>query len=209
MSLTSSQIRELKEEKLYRQLYEKYRYFIPNGKAERFINVVGVDEYFITLFSAANGVGKTASSVNVLAHMFWPVGNPYFKGPVFEDFPYPLKKGRIVSDATTIAEAIIPEMKKWFPKDRYVTAKRGKNYEYNWKTDTGFDFDCMTYNQSLSEFESVNLSWAYFDEPPPEAIYKATVSRMRRGGFIFIAATPLMGSAWMYDKIYTKATLNE
>lgn len=202
-------VHQARVELAYQKLYEKYRFFVPNGKAEEFIDRVGENKYFVSLFSAANGVGKTATGVNILANMFWPCGNPYFQQPMFTDYPFPLKKGRIVSDSTTIAEAIIPEMKKWFPNDKYVTSKKGKNYEYNWKTNTGFDFDLMTYNQSLSEFESVNLSWAYFDEPPPEAIYKATVSRMRRGGFIFIAATPLMGSAWMYDKIYTKATYNK
>lgn len=190
----------------YQKLYEKYRFFIPNGKAEEFINIVGSDEYFVSLFSAANGLGKTATGVNMLAHMMFPCGNEWFQKPLYTDFPY-LKRGRIVSDTTTISDTIVPEIKKWFPKDKYFTSKKGKNYDYNFKTNTGFDFDLMTYNQSLAEFESVTLGWAWFDEPPPEMIYKATVSRMRRGGIIFITATPLMGSAWMYDKIYTKATI--
>jgi len=59
----------------------------------------------------------------------------------------------------------------------------------------------MTYDQSLTEFESATLGWCYFDEPPPLAIFKATVARMRRGGIIFIGATPLTGSAWMYDNL--------
>lgn len=192
----------------YQKVAEKYRFFIPNGKAEEFITIVGSNQYFVSLFSAANGVGKTATGANVLAHTMWPCGNPYFQHELYTDFPY-LKRGRIVSDTTTITDTIVPELKKWFPRDRYVTSKKGKNYDYNFKTDTGFDFDLMTYNQSLAEFESVTLGWAWFDEPPPEAIYKATVSRMRRGGIIFITATPLMGSAWMYDKIYTQATLTK
>ena len=61
----------------------------------------------------------------------------------------------------------------------------------------------MTYEQSVKEFESAPLGWCWFDEPPPLAIFKATVARMRMGGIIFITATPLMGSAWMYDHIMT------
>lgn len=66
---------------------------------------------------------------------------------------------------------------------------------------TDWEFDIMTYDQDPKEFEAVTLGWAWFDEPPPEAIYKATVARMRRGGIIWITATPLTGSAWMYDEI--------
>ena len=57
----------------------------------------------------------------------------------------------------------------------------------------------MTYEQDPREFEGVTLSWAWFDEPPPEGIFKATVSRMRKGGIIIITATPLAGSAYLYD----------
>ena len=200
--------RELQEEIFRRKLDEKYRSYIPNGKSERFISKVGTNKYFVSLFSAANGVGKTACGANMLAHMMFPCGGKYFQHLLYTDFPYS-KNGRIVSDTTTITEQIVPELKKWFPKNRYVTSKNRKSYDYNWKTDTGFDFDLMTYNQSIDEFESVSLGFCWFDEPPPEAIYKATVSRMRLGGIIFITATPLMGSAWMYDKIYTQAILSE
>lgn len=204
----SDLIRKAQLELARQKVQEKHRFFVPNGKGYEFIKALGEDKYFVTLFSAANGVGKTATSVNILANFMFPCGNKYFNQDFYKNFPY-LKKGRIVSDSTTIAEAIIPEIKQWFPVDKYITAKKGKNYEYNWKTTTGFEFDLMTFNQSVKEFESVTIGWAWFDEPPPEAIYKATVSRMRRGGIIFISATPLMGSAWMYDKIYTKATLTK
>lgn len=169
-------------------------------------------------------MGKTAAGANILAHIFWgQSGNPWFaeqefdwkyeehgylqkghrkavKMPLFQEFPYP-KRGRVISDPTTVTQTIVPELKKWFPPDRYQTKKAGKNYEYNWRTDTGFKFELMTYEQDRKEFESATLGYAWFDEPPPLAIFKATVARMRAGGIIFITATPLMGSAWMYDHI--------
>jgi len=133
------------------------------------------------------------------AHIvFGPSGNQYFdKLPLYGKFPYP-KFGRIVSDPTTIQQTIIPELKRWFPAGRYTTSKRGKSYEYRWKTDTGFEFDLMSYEQDVKGFESSTLGWAWFDEPPPLPIFKATVARMRRGGVIVITATPLVGSSWMY-----------
>jgi len=165
--------------------------------------MVGKDRTFISLLTAANGVGKTAAGSAMLAHILFgnrPGGNDWFNYPIFNNFPYE-KMGRVVSDPTTIQEVMIPELKKWFPRGRYTTAKSGKNYEYNWETDTGFKFELMTYEQDPKEFESATLGFAWFDEPPPLAIFKATVARMRMGGLIFITATPLTGSAWMYDHI--------
>lgn len=186
----------------YRRLYEKNRYYVPNGKAKEFIDLIGKGN-FITLFSAANGVGKTACGCNIVSNICFPGYNPWFKDlPIFDNFPY-LKHGRIVSDATTIKQKIVPELKQWFPLGRYKTEKRSKDYESFFITDTGFQFDLMTYDQDVKEFESVDLGWFWCDEPPPELIYKALISRLRRGGIGFITATPLMGSAWMYDSIFT------
>lgn len=187
-------------EYLYRRENCKYEFFIPTGKQEEFINCVMGGKYFISLLSAGNGVGKTTLSVNMLANLFWPKGNQFFDQPLYKKWPF-IKKGRIVSAPTTIKEAIIPELLKWFPKGRYTTSKEGKSYEYRWKTDTGFEFDLMSFEQSVEEFESANLGWVWIDEICPNAIYKACISRLRNGGILWITATPLTGSAWMYDDI--------
>lgn|ERR1035437_866102 len=186
----------------FRKEREKYRYFTPNGKTEQFIKLVGKGEVFISLLSAANGVGKTACGANIAAHLMYPCSCEYFNYPIYKNFPFE-KKGRIVSDPTTISKQIIPELKKWFPFSRYQTTNESKNFESKWLTDTGFEFDLMTYEQDPKEFESVTLGWAWFDEPPPQEIYKATVSRMRKGGIIYITQTPLKGSAWLYDSFIT------
>ncbi len=191
---------KLVAEAVRRYKFEKYRYFVPIRKTEIFINRLFSGKYFIGLLSAANGIGKTTAAVNILAHLFWPVGNKFFQAPLFKNWPF-LKKGRIVSDPTTVQETIIPALEEWFPAGRYSFEKKGKNYEYSWKTDTGWEFTIMTYEQDVKEFESATLGWAWFDEPPPKAIFDATVARMRRGGLIWITATPLSGSAWMFDEI--------
>lgn len=192
--------RKLKEEEARRFIMEPYRFYEPSGKGEEFINTFACGDNFIVLYSAANGIGKTATGVNILAHLFWNTGeNSYFNGKLFKDFPYK-KQGRIVSDPTNIEKNIIPEMRRWFPKNKYTTSKGSKRFDSLWKTDTGWEFDLMTYEQDPREFEGVTLGWAWFDEPPPEAILKATIARMRKGGIIFITATPLAGSAYLYDK---------
>jgi len=192
---------KLKRERVKRYTTQKYKYYIPIGKTEEFLDRVGSGKYFVNAYLAANGVGKTAVIANVLAHLFWPCGNKYFQQPLFTNWPYDLKKARLISDPTTVKTTTIPTLKEWFPQGRYKTEKMGKNYEYLWRTDSDWEFDIMTYDQSLKEFESANLSLAIFDEPPPYDIYIATVSRMRRGGVILVLCTPLNGSAWLYDEI--------
>ena len=198
--------------------------YIPNRKAEEFIKMVGENKTFVNMFVAANGVGKSCALANIInAICFGPPkhdlsrsrwknewGAPpetFFDYPLYRDFPY-LKKGRIVSDPTTIKEKIIPELKMWFPSNRYDvhydTKKEGKKFEAKWVTDTGFEFDLMTTEQDAKEFESTDLGWIVFDEPIPRDIYKACVARGRRGMIIIWGFTPLNYSAWIKDDIYDK-----
>lgn len=198
--------------------------FIPNKKSEEFIKLVGGNKSFINMFVAANGVGKSCTLANILNAICFGApkfnkdrsrwkeewGTPpesFFNYPLFTNFPY-LKKGRIISDPTTIKEKIIPELKLWFPSNRYQvkydTRKEGKNFEAKWITDTGFEFDLMTTEQSAKEFESTDLGFVIMDEPIPEDIYKATIARGRRGMIVIWGFTPLKYSAWIKDDIYDK-----
>ena len=131
----------------------------------------------------------------------------WFDYPLYNKFPFK-KKGRIISDPTTIKEQIVPELKKWFPTNRYVehwtTAKEGKNYECKFITDTGFEIDLMTTEQAPKEFESVSLGFCWIDEPCPHNIYMATIARGRLGMIIFLTMTPLSYSAWIKDEIFDK-----
>ena len=199
-TIIENRIRELKIAKAKKHRDQKFRYFIPTGVGEEFIRLVGCGDYFVVLLSAANGVGKTELAMNMLAHLFYPDNNPYFQHKLFTDFPYP-KKARIISEPTTVDQTIVPGLKNVMPVGHYTSRKGRKMYDAYWDTDTGWHFDIMTYEQSVKEFESSTLGLAWFDEPPPRAIFKATVARMRKGGIIFITATPLTGSAWMYDDL--------
>jgi phage terminase large subunit-like protein len=191
--------REQKIESLRRLKEERYRYFEPTGKGEEFIDMIGSGEKFITLFSAGNGIGKTATCVNILAHIFWPIEeNPYFNFDLFKKWPFP-KKLRIVSDPTNIEKNIIPAMEDWFPRGRYEHWKGNKKFFSKWETDTGWEIDIMTYEQSPREFEGPTFGLIWFDEPPPQELYKANISRLRKGGIMFISGTPLAGSAYLYD----------
>lgn len=190
-----NKLRKLKEEKYRRLTEEKYRYFIPNGKVNEYLQQTD----FIRIFSAANGVGKTAVACNIIANLTCSIYNNFFKISFFENFKKP-NRGRIVSTGTNISENIVPELKKWLPKGQYTTSKGGKLFESKWKINNS-SFDIMTYEQDSAEFESVTLDWVWFDEPPPYKIFAATVARFRFGGVIYITMTPLSDAAWIYDEI--------
>lgn len=181
-----------------RQRNEKYRFFEPNGKQNEFISL----DSFIRIFSAGNGVGKSALMVNVIANLTASTRHisPWFKN--FTGFKTP-NRGRIVSTNTNIQANIVPELKKWLPAGKFIAEKRGKAYESYWKVGD-CEFDIMTYEQDEGEFESVTLDWCLFDEPPPYRIYAATVARFRKGGFIGIFMTPLSDAAWLYDELILK-----
>ncbi len=196
---TAERLRKIEELELHRMRNEKYRYYEPNGVGEDFINAFSSGDYFILFLSAANGVGKTALASNILANLMFPnKENWYFRDNFFQNFPY-LKRGRIITDSALVEKNVVNELKFWFPQGKYSTSKGGKHFESIWKTQTGWDFDIMTYDQDPDQFEGVTLGWAWFDEPPPENILRATIARMRRGGIIIITATPISGSAHLYD----------
>lgn len=196
-------IRQIKIQKIKRRHQQLYRYYEPNGKAQKFIEMVGSNRFFINLFIAANGVGKTAVLCNILANIFFPNNPAWFNYPLYQSFPF-IPKGRIISDTTTITKTLVPELHKWFPQGKYTSHKADKHYESVWRTkgESGkpnFEFDMMSYEQDVKQFESATLGILIFDEPVPEAIWKASIARLRRGGIIICCFTPLEGSAYFYD----------
>lgn len=182
-----------------RQRNEKYRFFEPNGKQNEYLAL----DSFIRIFSAGNGVGKSALMVNVIANLVASERHTNKWFPVYKGVRRP-NRGRIVSTNTNIQANIVPELKKWLPRGKYTAEKRGKAYEAHWKVGD-CEFDIMTYEQDEGEFESVTLDWCLFDEPPPYRIYAATVARFRKGGFIGIFMTPLSDAAWLYDELILKS----
>jgi len=181
--------------------------YVPNGKVEEFIKLVGSNKSFVNLLVAGNGVGKSAAGAMIVRAICYGKPNDWFNHPLFVNYPY-MKRGRIISDPTTLKEKVVPELKKWFPSNRYnvkyETYKEGKSYEAKWITDTGFEINLMSNEQEPKEFESVDLGFCWFDEPSKKAIYMGTVARMRRGGTIFWTMTPLAYSAWIKDELYDK-----
>jgi len=187
-------------EQLRRENSERCKSFVPNGKVEEFIALVGSDQHFVSMMIGANGTGKTAAGVNLMANIIYGPQNDYFQHPLFQNWPYTIRRGRIISDPTTIKEKIIPEIDKWFPAGTFEMQKLGKNYVTKILIPTrGWEIDLMSNEQDTKEFESVDLSFTWIDEPMPKDKFLATIARGRLGMIMFWTMTPLSYSAWIKD----------
>jgi len=177
-----------------------YKYFIPNGAVEQYIRAVGdMLDKRIFLFSAANAVGKTSGVINILANIIFENKNKYFKYPRFESWDLP-KRFWYISEHTTLKETVATELEKWLPFGRYTLTK-SQGYPVSLTSDTGWTGEFKRYDQEAAKFESATLGIIIFDEPSPEAIYNACISRLRLGGIILMPMTPLFKAAFVKDKI--------
>jgi len=200
------EIAEMADELEERDSMEMATNYVPTGKAEEFINLVGSDTKFVNMFIGANGAGKTSVGANIVANIVFGPQNEWFQKPLFQQFPY-IKKGRIISDPTTIKEKIIPELIKWlprnsyknFPEKLYETAKEGKYYASKFIFNNGWVIDLMSNEQDLKSFESVDLGFLWIDEPMPKDKFLASLARGRLGMICFWTYTPLFQAGWVKE----------
>jgi hypothetical protein len=180
-----------------------YLYYTPNGACETYIKQIGNCTNTgkrIFMFSAANGVGKTAAGINILANIFFEANHKWFKHPIFTERWKLPKLFWFVTKDSTLREVVEPEIVKWFPKDRYKLTNEGKTHIYKLTTDTDFTVFFKTIDQDPETFESATLGAVVYDEPPPERIHDACSFRLRAGGLIFAQLTPLHRAAWTVDR---------
>lgn len=190
-----------------RRLMEPLRFFRPNGAQEKFINAVADPDSRIILFPAGNWIGKTAGAIALLGACSWPdmAEDEIFNKPIFKDwtsFGYK-KNARIISTPKELESigSIQKEIQAWWPRGRYIANKKGKQFACEFTSDTGWVTDLMSYEQSIDEFEGATISLFILNEPPPEEIFDACLSRMKFGGKILMPLTPLNNSAWIYDRL--------
>lgn len=195
-----------------------YLSFIPTAAGHEFIRAVGQQppQTRIFLVTSGNGTGKTCTSVNIVANLVYPEKNfwrdiedletgekisGFFDYPLYNQWPknWP-KKIWYVSNNDSI-KSIIEEFERWLPAGQYTPLKLGKNHVSRIDFPTGWTLEFKTIDQDPQTFESANIGMILFDEPPPLTLYRAGISRLRRGGIVVIPATPLFSAAWFVDEI--------
>lgn len=177
------------------------KWFRPTGKQEEHIAGVGSGKHRICVFSGGNRAGKSACGFNILGNIINGVQIPEFDHPIFRNWPYP-KKGRIGSTAKNLSPeigVIDDGIKTWWPAGTYKGEKQSHPYNVLYKCANGWVVDVMSYEQKLTEWESVQLGFCYYDEPPPLSVFNATIARMEAGGMVFIHMTPLDEAGPIFD----------
>jgi hypothetical protein len=198
-------------------------HFVPNGAQEHWIKMIGCHDdeqpieirtkgyknHGLTLksrnkvLSAANKIGKSTGTINILGNLIYGPQNKFFDLPLFRDWPYP-KKIWLLSEDSTLVDIIIPEIHRWFPSDRYSTLSKGKKLEYLWSFDTGWKMIIKTYDQMGGKMESDLIGLAVFSEPCEKDLWDAMPARMPAGGLRMMELTPVQKADsrpcfWLYD----------
>lgn len=103
-------------------------------------------------------------------------------------------------------EVTQPKIIKWLPKDKidkvtniargiidFITLKDGSRIVFK------------NYEQGVDKFGGADVDSVWFDEEPPQDIYKESLMRtIDRAGHVFGTLTPVKGLTWIYKDIYKK-----
>jgi phage terminase large subunit-like protein len=152
----------------------------------------------IRIYLGGNRSGKTTAGVNEFQMLMRGI-HPY------RTTKLPLKGLIVAQDFTThVNDIIVPKIEEWFPPEVIPEKKRKKNaqgvYTHFGLTNDG-KIDIKSHDQKLKVYEGSDYDIVWFDEPPPQDIFKAVWRGLTdRGGICFITGTPIV-EPWMYDKI--------
>lgn len=140
-------------------------------------------------------------------------------GKIYErtDLPKPPVRGRGV--AVDIDRGInlimLPELKKWIPSKYLINNNWDDSYSKTHKILTlnnGSTMEFMSYEQDREKFQGTSRHFVWFDEEPPEEIFKECMARLiDTNGDWWITMTPLIEMSWTYTTLYEPAvagTLN-
>lgn len=156
------------------------------------------------LYCLANGLvthnsGKTTAGTN---EMRWLVEGTHPHRP----FRTPIKACIVCQDFQTHAnDIILPKLREWFPPGLIVrTEKNQSGTDVKFFLRNGSTLDIKSHDQDIKVFEGSDYDVIWFDEPPPQAIFKALWRGLTdRRGIAFITGTPIT-EPWLYD-LYQKA----
>lgn len=73
-----------------------------------------------------------------------------------------------------------------------------------WKLTNGSQISFKSCDSGWEKFQGAGIDWIWFDEEPPEPIYKECLLRILASqmGWIWGTMTPLKGFTWVYKKLY-------
>jgi len=154
---------------------------------------------YIRLFAGGNGSGKTTLGVNVAlaaASGYNPWTKEYTKCP---------SVGVVVLDnPLKTKEVWLKEMAKWTNMEEIEQLKNGRPHVNELVFKNGSRIIFMYAEQEDMVFESIELDWTIYDEPPKKSIFISLSRGQRTKGskpWQLIIATPL-AAPWLRQDIF-------
>lgn len=149
----------------------------------------------IVEFLKGNGSGGSWALVAAWSAIMFGTASPLFqRAPFGARWPFKKRSARLVTTTESLKDTgpIQTAMRLLFPVGRWTQSRgTGKQYYSEGRTDTGWTWDVMTYNQDVTEFASANKDLILLSEPPPEGIFQETVTRLRGQGVVLVDMTQL------------------
>lgn len=182
-------------------------YYVPNQPQMDSIQALSQEIDTSAMF-CANRVGKSYDGCAIVS----AVVREYREG-VFSLLPRwkQPKNIWICGNTDNLNNNVIPKLQYWLGDAEYKSSKDGKQNlsAASFKFANGFIITIKTYQQDPEVFESADVGLIWFDEPPPELIYRASLSRKFQGCITLIRATPLSGAGYMQETILEPARAGE
>lgn len=185
---------DLLEAKKKKQLIKKDRY-IPN-EGQRPIHL---SKAIVRFCASGNGMGKTAAAAHEAtwkAQGFNPITGEYT--------PVPSNIAVVLDKPEKVESVWIPELRKWFNTENWDFKKKGKPYISQITFPNGSVLTFYFHDQDPLSFESIEVDFVVFDEPPPRHVYIGMRRGGRRKGHVaqfLIIGTPL-AAAWLRTDIW-------
>lgn len=161
------------------------------------------------MFMGGNRAGKTVGGA--AEAVFRLIG----KHPYRDDLPAPpvRLRGVAVDEKRGINQIMIPELKKWIPASELINGNWQDSYSKSDKILTlrnGSTLDLMSYEQEVGKFQGTSRHYIWFDEEPPEDIYKECMARLiDTDGEYAITMTPLIEMSWTFNQLYEPASVGD
>lgn len=157
----------------------------------------------MTIMTFGNGTGKTHLLVSMWSALMFGTKNKLFQNGVFVNWPKAWPKSvRLSAPESLLGDDDVFQglMRKLFPKGAYQQNKNHKNFYSSGRTNTGWSWDVMTYDQDPQQAAGETKGLLLYSEPPPRRLFGENLARLRAGGMTLMEMTPLNFAPWIMDE---------